>query len=95
MSGDPQLCMKTGGLLALLTSVVLILKASWVLTQPHTTTEVWLILRQEDRPRDEVAQHLIPGVLRDLYLQFAEHSALAATVMLAVAMVLGLAGSHR
>jgi hypothetical protein len=94
MSGDPQLCFKTGGLLALLTTAILLLKASWVLSQPFKSTEVWLLLRQEDRPAEDVAQDLIPGVLRDIYLSFAEHAAVAACVMLGVAIVLGLAGSH-
>lgn len=93
MSGDPQLCFKTGGLLALLTTAILLLKASWVLSQPYKSTEVWLLLRKEDRPAEDLARDLIPGVLRDLYLHFAEHGAMAAVVLLGVAFLLGLAGT--
>jgi hypothetical protein len=92
MSANPQLCFKTGGILVMLTCAILILKAIWVETQPYKQTEVWLMLRQEDRPTAETAQQIISGVLREIYLQFAERMAAVACGMFLVTIGLGFAG---
>lgn len=93
MSSTPALCFKAGGLLVLLTSAVLILKGVGVAVQPYKSTEVWLMLRQEDRPSADIAQRIISGVLREIYLEFARHTAAVAAMLLGLAFVLPLFGS--
>ena len=93
-ASSPALCFKTGGIMMLMTTAVLLLKASWVVTQPYKTTEVWLMLRKEDRPNAEIAQRIISGVLRDIYLNFALHGAAIAAGMLVLTVVIQLAGGQ-
>jgi hypothetical protein len=92
MSASPMLCFKTGGILVMLTCAILVLKAIWVETQPYKQTEVWVMLRAEDRPSAEIAQQIISTILRDIYLRYAEHAAAIASGMFAVTILLGLAG---
>ena len=94
LSAELQLAFKCAGVAALVTSAVLLLKASWVVTQPYKTTEVWLMLRKEDRPNAEIAQRIISGVLRDIYLNFALHGAAIAAGMLVLTVVIQLAGGQ-
>jgi hypothetical protein len=92
MSGSPALCFKAGGLMVLLTTAVLILKAVTVRAQPYKSTEVWLMLAREDRPSAETAQQLISGVLREIYLEYARHTAGLAAAMLAITLVMQMMG---
>lgn len=89
----PALCFKFGGILFLFLTAVLLLKATWVRTQPYKSTEVWLILRHEDRPTQETAQQLISGVLRNIYLTFAQHTAALAAGLLGLAFAMQLFGA--
>lgn len=87
LSGDMALAMKGAGLLALLVCCVLLLKAGLAPQKPYKQTEVWLMLRREERPDEQVAQRLIGTVLREVYLRFALHAAVIAVVMLAIAFL--------
>jgi hypothetical protein len=91
-ASSPALCFKSGGIMMLMTTAVLLLKASWVAKQPYKTTEVWLLLRQEDRPNEATAQQIISGVLRDIYLTFARITAGLAAFMLGLSFTILLFG---
>lgn len=94
LASSPALCFKAGGIMMLMTTSVLLLKSSLVMSQPYKTTEVWIMLRKEDRPNAETAQQIISGILREIYLTFACHSASIAAAMLALAVVLQLFGGR-
>lgn len=87
---DPTLSLQTGGILSMLTSLVLILKANWAIQVPYKRTEVWLMLDKGERPMPAVAQQVIGGVLREVYLRFALYAASLALALLCASVVFGL-----
>lgn len=89
MSGDMPVAFKAGGILTLVTSLVLVIRAWHAPNRPYKRTEVWLLLEPQHRPRDALAQTLIGETLRQTYLSFALHSALIATCMFAMSLLLG------
>jgi hypothetical protein len=91
LSGDLALMLKTGGLLTLLTSAVLQLKAWHATTRPYKTTELWIMLEPAERPSDVVAQQVLGAVLREVYIRFAMRTALIAACFLAGAILASLA----
>ncbi len=83
-----SLSFAAGGIFTLCMALVLIVKA-WAATHTaHRRTEVWLMMRAEEKPPDGQAQLIIGAALRQAYLRFATHSAFAAFGMLAASMVL-------
>jgi hypothetical protein len=62
---------KVGGVLALIVSLALALKAAWASRRPYKRTELWLMLEPAERPLAHVAQRLISGVLRATFHHFA------------------------
>lgn len=90
-SGEPYLAFKFAGYFALIVCMGLVLKAFYVKRQPYKNTEVWLMLRKEDRPSDEVAQVIISTVLHDVLSRFALLSSGLAIGFLALAVIIGFA----
>lgn len=84
---DPPLAFVTGGVLTLLASFILILKANLAVSRPYKRTEVWLLLDSSERPLPEVAQVVIGRTLQDVFLRFALYAAGLSAAML-VASVL-------
>jgi len=87
---DPVLAARTGGLISLAVAATLALYAHFARTRPYKRTEVWMILRQEERPPKTVAQQLIGEVLRVTYIKFARQTALVALTFLTVSVILQL-----
>jgi hypothetical protein len=87
---EPHLSARVGGSFALAVSLVLIVKAWLAQRTYYKRTETWLILPDEDRPSPAQAQAMISAVLKQVYLIYACYSALAAVVLLAASMLLGL-----
>ncbi len=87
-SAEPALALKLGGYLALLTGSVLVLKAVRAPVRSYKQTEVWTIMPKDQRPKADIAQQLIGGVLRDVYARFARHAVMLAILMLALSLVL-------
>jgi hypothetical protein len=90
LSWDMVLATKVGGLLVLLASMILVVKAERSAVRPYRHTELWLMLDRRDRPRKVVAQRVIGAVLRGCYLRFALHSAFLAAVLLAMSLALSV-----
>lgn len=84
---DPAVCFKSGGILTLVVTLVLILKALEARTKPHKRTELWVMLEPNERPHDAIAQKIIGTTLRYTYLTFALHTARIAAFMFFVALV--------
>jgi hypothetical protein len=93
LAGNVPVSLKAGGILCLITSIVLLTRAYQAPNRPYKRTELWLMLEPENRPQAAMAQTLIGEALKQVYLTFAFHAALIAGGMLTVALLLGLIGS--
>ena len=87
---QPPLAFLMGGLSTLIASLILWLKANLAQHTPYKRTELWLLLAKPDRPQQMVAQQLIGGVLREVYLRFALYGAWLALAMLLASIVFGM-----
>ena len=90
LSGEPDMALKTGGLLSLLISMVLVLKAALAEAKPYRSTEVWLLLKPHERPHEAVAQRIIALALREAFLRFALYFASGGAAMLGTQLLLSL-----
>ena len=88
LAGMPALSLKTGGVLCLLASFILILRAELADRRPYKRTEVWLMLDQEQRPPAAIAQRIIASTLKVCYREVALLYARGAVAMLALSLVL-------
>lgn len=89
---DPAASFRSGAIMALLMSGILLMKAHYVLHQKPRHTEVWLYLDERMRPHDDEANRRYVGVLRDVYIRFAWGTFLAACGLFAVSALLVAAG---
>lgn len=87
-SSDMALALKIAGILALITCLVLMLKAHYALRQPYKSTELWIMLRPDERPQSAIAQQIIGTVMRETYLYFALHAGLMAVGLFSVSLML-------
>lgn len=88
MSGYLPGAFKAGGILTLITSLVLLFRGWQAPVRPYKRTEVWMMLDPEHRPVDSLAQSLIGETLQRTYFDFALHSTLLAACMLAISLLL-------
>jgi hypothetical protein len=84
--------LKAGGYCALLTTIVLLIKARQAPTRPIKRSELWVMLDKPERPPEHVAQAMLGGVLQSAFLRFASIHALAACIMLSLALVANIIG---
>lgn len=75
LSFEPLTAARTGGVLTLLMTAVLLIKARHARTQDYRRTEWWLMLDRNQRPPAAYAQWAAATVLRDAYLRFAHYTA--------------------
>ena len=92
MSFDPRAVFQAGGILTLMMTFILILKARYALTQNYKKTEMWLYLPENFRPPERYAQWAASTVMRDAYFTFAQYTALISIVMWTLALIVGLSG---
>ena len=89
---DPRLVFQTGGILTLIMTFILILKARYALTQNYKKTEMWLYIEKDFRPPEAYAQWAASTVMRDAYFSFAMYTALISIAMWVTALLMGLSG---
>ena len=87
-SESMHMATRGGAYLGLIVCAVLVLKAWTAERQDHKRTELWLLLRDGERPSERVAHHLISTALRDTYLEFATHVAIGSAALLALSLML-------
>jgi hypothetical protein len=92
MSFNPRAVFQAGGILTLMMTCVLILKARYALTQDYKKTEMWLYLPKDFRPPEAYAQWAASTVMRDAYFTFAYYTAMISIVMWLVALAVRLSG---
>ena len=91
LSDQLHLACKAGGILALGTCCILGVRAYSAPSFSYKRTEVWLMLAEKDRPPKEIAQMVIGGTLREVYLRFAVQAAIVSASLLSFSLLLQLA----
>lgn len=89
----PRSAFQAGGFLSLLMTLVLFIKAQEARTKDHRRTEMWLYLAKENRPPQAIAQRTISTLMREIYLQFAQWTALVSIVMWTIALFFSFVGT--
>jgi hypothetical protein len=84
---DPWLSVDLGASVALLFSIVLVIRAMYLTEERFLRTEAWCALRVEERPRD---QALARARLQELQLRFAKNAAGIAGLLYGSALLLSL-----
>jgi hypothetical protein len=90
LSSDLLSCLKAGGILSLVTSLTLLMKAYRAPVKDYKRTEVWIMMEPIDRPSATIAQNIIGDVLKRTYLTFALHAAYVAGGLLFLATLISL-----
>ena len=90
LSYDPILAAKTGAMLTTGLAVILIFRAQQAPFRDYRKTELWIMLKKNERPVAEQAQKLAGQTLQDTYFTFANHVAAVAAVFWVVAIALWL-----
>jgi hypothetical protein len=92
MIGWPDLALRAGAILFLLTAAILLLKAIQAPTRSYRRTEVWILLgKRHDLPEIR-AQAIFGQVLRDTYLKFARMAMTASVALWIIEVSLRVAG---
>jgi len=92
LSFAPRVAFQSGGVLMMIMTGILFLKAYEARTKPYRRTEMWLYLPEEHRPPPASAQQITGAVMRETYMTFALWTSMVAVVMLAIALVFSLFG---
>jgi hypothetical protein len=71
LAHDPLAMMRGGGILTTLMACVLYLKAHNAPTRDYRATEMWLYVKQDDRPPPAYAQLMVGAVLKEAYSRAA------------------------
>ena len=92
LSFEPRIAFQSGGVLTMIMTGILFLKAQEARTKPYRRTEMWLYLPKEHRPPAASAQQLTSVVLRETYMTFALWTSLVAVAMWAIALFFSFLG---
>jgi hypothetical protein len=88
LSFDPNLAARTGGMLCMLMTAILLQRAAAAPMRPYRRTETWLILETTERPSAHIAQQVIGSALREAYFWYARSTAIVTASLLVVALLL-------
>jgi hypothetical protein len=84
---DLSRAMLAGGVLFVLMTLILIWKGNAAPSRPYKRAEAWLMLDPAKRPGPDQAQRVLGGVLREVYLRFAQITAAVAAALLILALI--------
>jgi hypothetical protein len=90
LSADLLTCLKAGGILTLVTSLILLMRGLRAPQRDYKRTEVWIMLEPEERPSAAIAQDMIGDALKRTYLNFALHAACISGGLLLLALIISL-----
>jgi len=88
LSFEPVLAARTGSALGLLLTGILFACAARARSRPYKRTEVWVLLRRDERPPAAIAQRVIGQALYETYRWFARQAAIVSILLLAASLVL-------
>jgi hypothetical protein len=92
MAFDFRLSLRVGAVLALFMSGLLLWFALTANRRRVESTETWLLLDDDARPKNDEARRVFRTTLKDTYAAFASRSWLAAMSMFGCSLLLGMAG---
>lgn len=92
LSFEPRAAFQAGGMLTLIMTLILLVRARNALTKDYKRTEMWLLLPEDFRPPERYAQWATATVMRDAYFTFAQYTALISIAMWVIALIMGLLG---
>ena len=92
MSFNPRAVFQSGGILTLVMTFILVLKAYRAASIPYKRTDMWLLLPENARPPARFAQWATSTVMREAYFTFAKYTALVSIVLWVLALIVWLAG---
>ena len=92
LSFDPRISFQSGGVLTMLMTLILALKAYEARTKPYRRTEMWLYLPKEARPPEGSAQRITATIMREVYLTFALWTSAIAIGMWGIVLMLSFIG---
>ena len=87
-----SIAFQSGGVLTMLMTGILFVKAHEARTKPYRRTEMWLYLPEELRPPADHAQWVSSTVLRETYLTFAQWTSAISIAMWVIALAFRLIG---
>lgn len=90
---EPLQALKSGAILTMIVACVLLMKAGHVTHASYKKTEVWLLLGRSIELKPEVAQRVITGILREIYLRYALYAVCVAGGFWLLALVFWLGGA--
>lgn len=88
----PDLAMRSGAILFLMTAAILMLRASQAPKKSYRRTEVWVLLGKRHDLPEERAQAMFGEVLRSTYIRFAKISVAASVVLWIADIAIRLSG---
>lgn len=91
LAGTPLLALKSGAILLTMMVAVLAFRAQIARNQSCRRTEVWIMLGQQRRPPEAMAQRVIGEALRDAYWRYAELAAAGALLLWLLALAVWIA----
>jgi hypothetical protein len=92
LSYQPRAAFLAGGMLTMLMTAILMLKAYEAPRKNHRRTEMWLYLPEEHRPPEAYAQRACAVVLQETYLTVARWAAGMSAAMGLAALLFSAAG---
>ncbi len=92
LSFAPVKAAQAGGVLCLMVTLFLMFRAATARNWPYRRTETWLILGEDKRPPEKIAQRVIGETLRETFFWFAKQTALFSIGFLAASAVMQIAG---
>jgi hypothetical protein len=87
----PSIAFQLGGVSALLTAAILMLRAQGVARRSYRSTETWILLGRSHQFPESIARRAFAEILGETYRQFALHATILGLGMLALALVTALA----
>jgi hypothetical protein len=86
-AGDTVNVLRSGGFGALLVAITLLIKAENASPERYRRTEVWIMLKDSERPPQEMAGLLITRARRDVLLAWSHRAAWTSAAMLGASVV--------
>jgi Ca2+/Na+ antiporter len=92
MAFDFALSLKVGAVLTLAMSAILLWFALTIARRRVETTETWLLLDDDAKPRNDEARSVLKTALKDIYLQFSMRAWIASVSMFAGSSLMAVMG---
>jgi hypothetical protein len=89
----PPLAFKIGATIALIFSIVLLVRSYFLTEERLLRSEVWQALRPDERPAGEYGRQLARAQLEELLLRFAKGASGIAGILYGAALVLSAGGA--